>query len=140
MRNASEVLRQISDANRIFRVLDLHPLGVTPASASKALGLRQSIDLERCLARRGLPRFEVLREWYCLYALHKVSLESSLQKWAEIQGTSAPAYHRFLKMRFRLSWSELAKMNEDHVAGRVLTAWTLCGLSPHLLRGSDHAG
>ena len=139
-RNACERLRKISDAYQIFRVLDSHPLGVTPSSASRALGLRRSSDLERFLARHGLPRFEVLREWYCLYVLHKISRESSLQKWTESHGTSAPAYHRFLKMRFRLSWTELAKMNEDDVGGRVLTAWTLYGLSAQSSSRSKPSG
>lgn len=114
----------------LFEILEGVDLRLSPRRCAQCLFLASTVELERELKRRGLPRFRVLRDWYYVVQLHELAKgEASLSELAARRGDYPSILYRFVQRTTGRSWSELRRLDSDSLCALAVSAWRANGLS-----------
>jgi hypothetical protein len=105
-------------------------LDVSATKVATLLGLGRADRLERELARRGLPSFRTLRNWYYVVTLHDLHCQGvSVASWALSTGQYPAPYYRLVKETTGLSWADLSGRSKRWLRCRALSVWCVNAVS-----------
>ena len=98
-------------------------LSFSARRAASALGLAGSSELHSWLATRGLPPYQVVRNWYYLAMLTERFQRESLAHWALNRDHDPAVYYRFVLRTSGMHWKELQQKGGRWVRERALEIW-----------------
>ena len=125
---ASEIERQwqvVEDRmGRLVPILRDLRLGRTASETATAMGLRDAASLTRELARRQLPPYRLLRNWYLLVVCsERLETERSLCKVATNLADDPSKYYRLARVVTGRPWSQRRLGGRAALQRDALNAW-----------------
>lgn len=98
------LLEKLHPLSALWYDLDL---AVSARKAALELGLQRSAVLDEWLRTRGLPQYQLVRDWYYVVRLLELSEEVALSRWSLMRGRDPAMYYRLVTRVTRLSWTEV---------------------------------